>query len=171
MSLYTSGNWTVDTMIVPSSDADITPAVTCVTRDEYSAKSVNGNEAVLVNSTGTSLSVSEQLRFGATSVANVYNGSGIAPASQLPVKTGVRLLQEIRLGLKASNNVSGAEVVIPQRAWIVYETPQSDIVTKEAIEYTMKRLLGAALMGVDGHTFADRIMAMARGDLDSSNSH
>lgn len=170
MALYTTGNWTVEELISPASSAAINPAVATVTRAEFSAKNVSGSEAVLVNNTGSGLSVPEQLRFGATAVANVYNGANVAASSQLPTKTGVRLLQEIRLGLKAINGVNGNEVIVPQRAWIVYETPQSDIVTKDAIEYTMKRLLGAALMGVDGHTFADRIMAMARGDLDSSNN-
>jgi uncharacterized protein involved in outer membrane biogenesis len=170
MSLYTVGNWTVDEEISPASSTAITPSVATVTRAEYSAKSNDGTTAVIVNNTGSGLSVPEQLRFGATSVKNVYTGSDVPMAQQLPLKTGVRLLQEIRLNLKATNSVNGAEVQIPQRAWIVYETPQTDIVTSTAVEYTMKRLLGAAIMGVSGHTFADRIMAMARGDLDPSQA-
>lgn len=170
MSLYTKGNWTVSEMITPASSTAITPSVATVTRAEYSAKSNDGNEAVLVNNTGSGLIVPEQLRFGVNSVRDVYNGSGVAAASQLISKVGMRMLQEIRVNLSAVNSVNGDEKIIPQRAWLMYETPQSDIIDAAAIEYTLKRLLGAAIMGVSGHTFADRVLAMARGDLDPSTA-
>jgi hypothetical protein len=168
MSLYTTGNWTVSEMITPASSTAITPSVATVTRAEYSTKSNDGKEAVLVNNTGSGLVVPESLRFGASSVKDVYAGSGVAAASQFPAKGGVRVLQEIRTNLFATNTVSGEEKIIPQRAWLVYETPTAAPVTGDAIEYTMKRLLGAAIMGVSGHTFADRVLALVRGDLDPS---
>lgn len=172
MSVYTTGNWTVDHDITPSTSETHTLTPTKVPRADFSAKGNNGVEAILVNNTGSGLSVSEQLRFAANSVANVYNGSGIPAASQLSAKAGVRTLSEIRVNLLATNSVSGEEVYVPQRAWIVYETPQSPIVTRDAIVYTLNRLLGAALMDTSAASpsLADRVLAEIRGDLDPSTS-
>lgn len=170
MALYTKGNWTVDEMITPASSTAITPSVATLTRAEYSAKKSGNGEAVLVNNTGNGLITPEAVRFGATPVANVYNGSEVPAGMQFPMKNGIRLLQEIRTNLQATNSVSGETRVVPLRAWVVCETIQNEVVTSAAIEYLMKRLIGLMIMGVDGHTFADRILSMARGDLDPSTA-
>lgn len=174
MSLYTIGNWTVDELITPASSTEIEPAVATVTRAEYAVQTTDPStrasqkSLALVNTTSNGLTVPETLKFGVQSMQNVYADTGISIQAQLPLKTGFKCLQRIDLVLKATNSVSGQEFLVPQKAWLVYETPQHDVVTPTAVEYTLKRLLGAALMGVSGHTFADRITAIAKGDLDPS---
>lgn len=169
MSLYTTGNWTVDEMITPASTTLITPSVATLSRSEYSLKKNADDAAVLVNSTGSGLTVAEELRFGAKSINNAYAGANSPASSQFLLKTGLQVLQEIRLNLKASNTVSGAEYELPFKAWVVFQTLQSDVVTSAAVEYVMRRLFGACIMGVPGHTFADRVLAIARGDYDPSD--
>jgi hypothetical protein len=164
MSLYTLGNWTVDQLTTDTiSTAKSLSLVDLDYADDYTPTETNPNEARLANTTGTGLNPVEYLRYGRQFVKDIYNMFDVPQAARCNVADGVRTLHEVRYLLKATNSVSGDEILLPFRGWICLEAPTVDFVKPAAIELLLKRTVSAALAtgSVDGTLATD----VARGDL------
>lgn len=162
---YTTGNWTVapltsDTISNPKSLSipDLDYAV------DYTTASRGTDEATLANVTAPGLQPAEVLRYGRSRVADVYNGASIPASQRCNVREGVRTLHEVRYNLKATNSVSGEELLLPMRGWICLQAPTVDFITSGALTDLVKRTIAAAFAtgAVDGSLVTD----VARGDLD-----
>jgi len=165
MSLYTVGNWTVDQLTADSiSDPKSLTLVDLDYAHDYSVASRDAAEVRLANKTGAGITPVEQLRYGRQKVKDVYNQFDVQSGQRMNVTEGVRTLAEVKTLLKATNSVSGQEILIPLRGWICLEVPTADFVTPVALELLLKRTVAASL--ATGSVNGDLAVAMARGDLD-----
>jgi hypothetical protein len=167
MGSYSIGNWTVasqvqDTISTPKS----LPIPDLSYATDFTVTKRGNGEVHLANTTGSGLEPVEYLRYGRSRIADVYATSGLdVPQSmKLKAREGIRDLHEIRYLLKATNSVSGEEVLIPIRGWVVLELPTADFVTPQAITDLLTRVVSAttATGSVDGTLVTN----VARGDLD-----
>jgi hypothetical protein len=161
------GNWSVDK---PTADSITTPKSLEVPdlsyATDFSVTTRQNGEVRLANTTGSGILPMETLRYGRSTVANIYNGVEVAEAMKSKIKQGVRTLCEIRYFLKASNTVSGEEILLPLRGWVCLEVPTVDFISGEEIDALLKRTVSASLKtgSVNGALVTD----VARGDLDPS---
>lgn len=161
---YTVGNWTVTSLTTDT----ITAAKTISIPDlDYSADFVKTEdeptEGKIANTTGSDLSSPEVIRYAKTAVADVYNNTNIAVSERLPVRAGVRTLNEVTLVLTATNSVSGAEIRIPLRGWCCFQIPTASVVTPDAVKYLMQRTFASSYN--KGSVTEDRIVDVAKGAL------
>lgn len=164
MSLYTIGNWTVDQLTTDSiSTAKSLSLVDLDYGDDYTVIADEPTEAKLANTTGSGLNPVEYLRYGRRTVKDVYSTFPVPDAQKCSVTDGVRTLHEVRLLLKATNSVSGEEVLLPFKGWICLEAPTADFVKPAAIELLLKRTVSCAL--ATGSTDGTLATDVARGDL------
>lgn len=162
---YTVGNWTVapmtvDTISTPKSLS--TPDLSYAT--DYTVTQREANEVRLANTTAPGLTPQEFLRYGRSQVANVYNNVNVPESMKCNVKSGVRTLCEIRYNLKATNSVSGDELLLPMRGWICLEVPTVDFITSSALSDLFFRTIAAATD--TGAVTGSLVTDVARGDLD-----
>lgn len=162
---YTTGNWTVapltsDTISTPKSPSipDLDYAV------DYTVTGRGTNEVSLVNTTAPGLMPQEQLRYGRTRVADVYSDTDIPASQRCNVRSGFRTLQEVRYNLKATNSVSGEELLLPMRGWICLQVPSVDFITAGALGDLLKRTISAAFG--TGEVAGSQAVRVAQGDLD-----
>lgn len=165
MSLYTIGNWTVDQLTTDTiSTAKSLSLVDLDYANDFTLASNQPTEARLSNTTGQGINPVESLRYGRQKVQNVYQNFDVQTSQRLNTPEGVRTLSEIKFVLKATNSVSGQEILLPMRGWICLEVPTADFVQPQALELLLKRTVSAAL--ATGKTNGDLATDIARGDLD-----
>lgn len=162
---YTIGNWTISSLTTDSISTPKTPSIPDLDyADDFVVTESSKTDVQLANTTGAGIQPVEYLRYGRTPVSNIYSQFSVPTANQTPVKGGVRTLQEVRYLLKATNSVSGAEILLPMRGWICLEVPTADFISSTAISELLARTIAAAYPtgGVTGALVTD----VARGDLD-----
>lgn len=165
MSLYTIGNWTVDQLTTDTiSTAKSLSLVDLDYANDYTLASSKPTEASLSNTTGSGIIPVESLRYSRTKVQDVYKNFDVQTSQRLNTPEGVRTLHEIKFLLKATNSVSGQEILLPMRGWICLELPTADFVQPAALELLLKRTASAAL--ATGKTDGTLVTDVARGDLD-----
>jgi hypothetical protein len=165
MAIYTTGNWSVEQLTTDSiTEPKNLPVVDLSYASDYTVVSDEPAEARLANVTGAGLSPVEYLRYGRRTVKDVYNSFDVPEASRCNITEGVRTLHEVKYLLKATNSVSGQELLLPFRGWIALEAPTVDFVKPEALELLLKRTVGAAL--ATGSVDGTLVTHVARGDLD-----
>lgn len=170
---YTSGNWTVtsqytDTLAsspknisVPDLDWNV----------DYVLTSDEPMEADIANITGSDLTSHEKVRFAKSTVGNVYTGTDIATANQLPSKKGVQVMAEVNAEYKCVNSVSGEEYQLPCKGRVVLRFPSHVAVTNALVKDVLVRAIASAFAtkGSSSATGAgvdeSRIVSMARGAL------
>lgn len=161
---YTSGNWTVSddytdtvtatkSLVIPDLDFKI----------DYSKKEDEPASASIVNTTSSGLNPSETVKFGYSSVANIYTNTDVDAASYAPSKRGVQVMAEITENYKAVNSVTGDEVILPCKGRVVLRFPSMSCVSTQLIHDLFVRSVSAALN--TGLTDATRIVEMAKGSL------
>jgi transglutaminase-like putative cysteine protease len=161
---YTVGNWTVASLTTDTISTAKTPSVPDLSySSDYTVIEDEPTQARLANITGSGLTPVEYLRYGRTSVNDVYTSFDVPASQQLPNKRGIRTLQEVRYVLKATNSVSGAEVLLPMRGWICLEAPTADIVAPAALTELLMRTISASFG--TGKTDGSQAISVARGDL------
>lgn len=161
---YTIGDWTVSSLTTDT--VTTTKNITVPDLDykaDYSISKDSPEEAILINTTGASLTSPESIRYANTKISNVYVGSEIPTIQQHPIKGGVRTLCELRTTLSATNSVSGLEVELPLKGWVCLQVPTVNLVTKQAVEYLLCRALSTAFN--TGATDGTREVEVARRDL------
>lgn len=164
---YTIGNWSVESL---TTDSITTPKSLSIVdlsyAADYTVTEKSPSEVRLANVTGGSLISPEQLRYGRSRVANVYNNTDVPETMMCNVRSGVRTLHEVKYLLKATNSVSGQELLLPMRGWMCLEVPTVDFITPSALEDLVKRTVAAAF--ATGSTDGSLVTDVARGDLDPS---
>lgn len=161
---YSYGDWDVKTLTV---DTITTPKTLTFTdldyAHDYAVKSTDASEGKLVNVTGSALYTPEELRFAKTNVSNIYRNTEVQTLYQADVKTGVRTLSEVKLLMKATNNVSGKETLLPLKGWMCLEIPMADVITNEAVDYLRNRVVSVTTD--TGSVNSAREQEIARGAL------
>lgn len=161
---YTMGNWTIESLVTDSIETSKNiPVVDLDYDNDFTLSKSTDEEVILVNITGQSLESPESIRFGKTRVQDIYAGLDIPAPNRISAKQGVRTLCEIRLHVRATNSVSGDEIILPFRGWICLQVPTASMVTPQAIEYLLNRTYACALK--TGSVDATRVTEVARGDL------
>jgi transglutaminase-like putative cysteine protease len=161
---YTIGNWTVASLTTDTISTAKTPSVPDLSYSaDYTVVEDEPTQARLANVTGSGLTPVEYLRYGRTNVNDVYQSFDVPMSQQLPNKRGVRTLQEVRYVLKATNSISGAEVLLPMRGWICLEVPTADMVAPAALNELLQRTIAASF--ATGKVDGSQATAVARGDL------
>jgi hypothetical protein len=170
---YTIGNWTIEPQTHDSiSNAKNLPIPDLSFSTDYTVAKDGSEEVILINKTGDSLKPVEMIRYTRRRVADVYK-SGLSAnldtcgASRANCTEGVSAYAELAYVLKATNSVSGEEVVLPMRGSIAFTVPTVDFVSPAALEALVKRSIATMFTtgAVDG-TMATNI---ARGDLNPVN--
>lgn len=161
---YTTGNWTVESLTI---DTITTPKSVSMTdldfANDFAESASSDSEAILKNTTGSSFVSPEKIRYAKARIANVYSGTDIPTLQMFANKTGIRTLAEVSFNLKATNSVSGEEVLLPLRGWTCLAIPDCDIVTDDAVEYLLKRTQSVCYD--TGSTDEGREVKLARGIL------
>lgn len=160
---YTVGNWSVASHDV---DTITTPKNVAVPdldyQHDFSVKTEGASQTILLNTSGTSLEPSEQLRYSREKVNDIYRNTDILKANQLPSPVGARVLAESILRWSAANSVSGAELEYPTRIWTVIESTTNNVVTGAALLYHLKRHIAQLLK--TGAVDEQMLTALFRGD-------
>jgi hypothetical protein len=165
MSLYTTGNWSVEQL---TTDSITTPKDLSIVDLDYSndftVVSEKPTEVILANTTGEGFIPVEHIRYGRRPLADIYgNFPDVASGQRTPVKDGYRCMTEVKYLLKATNTVSGQEILLPFRSWISYDIPMVDFVKPQAVELLVKRTIASAF--ATGKVDDTMIVDIARGDL------
>lgn len=170
---YTIGNWTVDSLTSDSISAPKNlPIPDLDWEHDFHLLRSSSEEAVLINKTGSSLKPVEMVRFTRRPVVDVYK-SGLSAqldmcgAQKANCTNGVNAYAELAYMLKATNSVSGEEVLLPMRGSIAFTVPTIDFISPAALEALVKRSIATLFQTgkVDGSLATN----IARGDLDPTN--
>lgn len=165
MTNYTIGNWTVSDQYTDTVAAtknltvpDLSYAV------DFKKTTVTEDEAVISNITGADLSPHEIIRYGKSSVSNIYQGVDLVDSGSVaPVKRGVQVLVELTTVYHIANSITGDEYDLPVKGRIVLRLPSMSCVTNALVLDVLQRTCGAALD--TGSTGANRIVELARGSI------
>lgn len=161
---YTSGNWAVSDDYTDTVTATKSLAIPDLDfKVDFSKKEDEPNSASIVNTTSTGLNPSEIVKFGCSTVANIYTNTDVDAASYAPSKRGVQVMAEITENYKAVNSVTGDEVILPCKGRVVLRFPSMSCVSSALIQDLFIRSVSAALN--TGVTDATRIIEMAKGSL------
>lgn len=164
---YTSGNWTVSSYPVHTSESTVSytglPVVDLDT--DFALSKESADEAVYQSVKGTDARSHMRIRFGFSSVANIYKDSGIDASLQDVTKTGRQLLVEVRSEYRAVNSVSGAEIIIPQKAHIVANISNGIMVTNDLLQDTLKQLAAVCLDSATNSAILNKMNDLAKGAL------
>lgn len=165
---YTTGNWAVTssyTDTIATAKNFSVPDLSYGT--DFAKVEDEPAEAKIRNKTGSVMIPCENIRYGTSQVADVYNGSEGLSASKLPSSKGVQTLVEISENYKAVNSVTGLEYDIPCKGRIVLRFPTASCVNSTLVTDLMKRTIAAALN--TGGTDVNRELEIAKGALLPSN--
>lgn len=167
MNPYTLGNWTVSSLY---QDTVAVKRGTYVTEldfgKDFAKASDDSTEASIKNVTAEGVTSPESIRFGSTPVKNIYAGTSVELASQLPSKAGVQALIEISETYRAVNSVSGQEIDIPCKARLVLRVPTSQPVKSAIVSDLIQRVFGACYSpGEHAYDDLDRLNDVLKGAL------
>jgi hypothetical protein len=162
---YTVGNWTVSEQTTDTITTAKTPSIPDLSyAADYTVTKKMPDEVQLANVTGSGLIPAETLRYGRTKIADVYANANVPESQKCNVKGGIRTLAEVQYFLKATNTVSGEEVILPMRGWMCLQVPTVDFISSAALQTLLKRTI-AASFGT-GEAVGTQAVSVARGDLD-----
>lgn len=161
---YTTGNWAVSSLITDT--IAVAKNISVVDLDyanDFAKTKDEPTEAIIANTTASTIVTPEKIRYGSTPVSNIYTGAGIESSSQIATKGGVQVLVEVRFNLTATNSVSGAEVLLPVTSRLVLKVPTAPCITDAAVLYALKRVITASF--ATGNVADVRILDLVRGSL------
>jgi hypothetical protein len=170
---YTIGNWTVESLTSDTiSSTKNLPIPDLDFASDYTVAKDGSEEVLLINKTGSSLKPVEMIRYTRRRVPDVYK-SGLSAnldtcgSQRANCTEGISAYAELAYVLKATNSVSGEEIVLPMRGSIAFTVPTVDFVSPAALEQLVKRSIATmfATGTVDGTMATD----IARGDLNPVN--
>jgi hypothetical protein len=161
---YTIGNWVVEDLITDTNTATKNIAVPDLTWADYAKTQDEPNEAIVANTTSLEVTSPETVRFACSNVANIYDKTSIDPTMQASVKAGTQVMTELKYFVRATNQISGQEILLPFKGRTVLVIPKFPAVTAEAVEYALKRT-HAINYDSDGSIDASRVIELTRGSL------
>lgn len=161
---YTEGNWTVDSLTTDSVSSAKTWSIPDFSYSADFAVTVDEpEEAILANRTASSLEPAETVRFGVQKVKDIYSTFDVDASAKLASARGVQTLNEVKFLVKATNSVSGQEVMIPFTGRVVLRFPTGSPVTGDMIDYGLQRTVACVM--ATGSVGPKRILEEARGSL------
>lgn len=89
------------------------------------------------------------LRIAQTVRPNIYAGTGISDLSMLPSRKGVDTVVEIKETWQ-NTDAAGVVTLLPVRCAITMNLPQSSVVTADAVERLIQRVVAACYKQADG---------------------
>lgn len=163
---YTVGNWTVESLTTDSiSTAKSLSIVDLDYASDFSVTKRGTDITEIANLTSTGLQPAEHIRYGRSRVKDVYDTFSDVPSIQRSnITEGAQTLVELRYLLKATNSVSGEEILLPMKGWLCLRVPVMDLVSTQALTDLLKRTISAAF--ATGSTDGSLITKVVRGDLD-----
>lgn len=164
---YTSGNWTVESFPIHTSTATVSyTGLPVVDLDQdFALSKESADETVYQSIKGTDARSHARIRFGFSTVANIYKDSGIDASLQDVTKTGRQLLVEVRSEYRATNSVSGTEIIVPQKAHLVVNISNGIMVTNDMLQDTLRQLAGVCLGASADSAVLNRLNELAKGAL------
>jgi len=165
MNNYTVGNWTVSDQYTDTVTATKNVAVPDLSYSvDYKKTTVTEDEATISNITGADLSPHEVIRYGRSSISNIYQGVDLVDSGSVaPVKRGVQVMAEITTVYHIVNSVTGEEYDLPTKGRVVLRLPSMSCVTSALVDDLLKRTCASALD--TGSTNSARIVELARGSI------
>lgn len=163
---YTIGNWTVESLTQDSiSNPKSLSIVDLSFASDYTVTKRGTDITEIANLTSSGLHPAEHIRYGRTRVKDVYDTFSDVPAIQRSnITEGIQTLVELRYLLKATNSVSGEEIILPMKGWCCLRVPTMDLISTQALEDLLKRTISAAF--ATGSTDGSLVTRIVRGDLD-----
>lgn len=161
---YTSGNWTVSSNYIDTVAAKKSLSLPDLSyKTDFAKKEDEPDTASINNTTAPGLLVSESVKFGYSTVANIYANTDVDAVSCSPSKRGVQVMAEITENYKAVNSVTGDEIVLPCKGRVVLRFPSMSCISSELVADLFVRSVASALN--TGLTDASRIIELAKGSL------
>lgn len=108
---------------------------------DYRVKSSSAKEATIVN-INSPLDQPESIRFAVSEVADVYAGAGLSSDQVIGSKTGTRLLAQLNMTAKVTDDSGNVVNYLPISAHLVLKIPKSAYITNDTIELVKNRLIG-----------------------------
>lgn len=162
---YTVGNWTVASHEVDTISAAKTVAIPDLDfAHDFSVSAETAKGTTLLNTSGSSLTPVEQLRYFKNAVSDVYRQTDIPASSRLPSGAGANVSAETLEILTLNNSVSGAELFAPIRIWTVVESTTHQAITGQALLWALLRHYAALFE--TGATNDNLLVKLFRGDTD-----
>lgn len=161
---YTSGHWTVSddyTDTVTATKSLVIPDLSY--KVDYAKKEDEPTTASITNTTSAGLTPSETVKFGYSTVANIYTNTDVDAVACSPSKRGVQVMAELTENYKAVNSVTGDEIILPCKGRVVLRFPSMSCVNNQLVADLFARSVSAALN--TGLTDASRIVELAKGSL------
>lgn len=135
--------------------------------DEFTKPESGPDEVILGNSTGSSLSECERIRYGRTKITNLSQSIGI-PFEKGPTNTGIKIMAEsIHLYdadvVDNEGQPTGIHYQLPTKACTTFVMPQNVAVTDELLQAVVREHVGA-LFGMN-ESEGDMLCLMMKGKL------
>lgn len=160
---YTQGNWTVTSKVPDSTKTAIDVKLPRLDTSTYAIVTDEPNDVRYEDTNSSGLASCEQLRFGRTDIKDVYSTDTTPFEYQMTGRAGEQALVELTTHYHATNSVSGAEVDVPIKTWLVIKCPTSELVTANVVEDAVFKLMGT-LFG-DSGTTVSRLTDIIRGKM------
>lgn len=161
---YKIGNWTVSSDYTDTVTATKSLALPDLSyKVNFAKKEDLPGSASITNATSTGMTPSETIKFGQSTVTNIYTNTDVDAVSCSPSKRGVQVMAEITENYKAVNSVTGDEIILPCKGRVVLRFPSMSCVNNALISDLFARTVSSALN--TGMTDASRIVEIAKGSL------
>lgn len=109
--------------------------------EDYRVKASSAKEATIVN-ISSPLDQPESIRFAVSEVADVYAGAGLSSEQIIGSKAGTRLLAQLNMTAKVTDESGMIVSYLPLSAHLVIKVPKSAYVTNDLIDTVKNRLIG-----------------------------
>lgn len=162
METYTSGKWTVSSLVKDTLKTPKTLSVIDLDYNvDYARQKLDDESAVIINTTGESIGSPESIRYACSSVNDVYANTSVDKINKFASTKGMQVLCEVKTTYRGTNSVTGQEVDVPITGRIVLRVPSFTFVTDDLVKDALNRTVAAALN--TGKTDASRIVELLRG--------
>lgn len=161
---YTTGNWSITSLTLDTDPTSKNIAVPNLTySSDFKRTKDEPKDAAMTNITSGGVISAEEVQYGRSLIPNIYTGLGIDANAQLAHKGAVQAMNKIIFYVRATNSVSGQEVMIPNIFYLVGRVSTSPIVTGDLVDYGLKRCIANAF--ATGKTDESRMMELFKGSL------
>lgn len=130
---------------------------------DFRKKTIDAQQLVITNLTSP-VDRPETFRFARSEVANIYNGTGIAPGYVAPSTKGFNLLVQLSEVVSVTDDSQADfEIHLPVSAHLVIKAPQSEYIDSWLIQNIVGRLVSGIFD--TGSETRTRLDALMRGSL------
>lgn len=162
--LYSQGDWSVSSLYNDTIKDPKSLSIPDLSYDtDYSVQRNTPGDAIIGNTTSSYLWTPETIRYAGTNVRNIYENTNVDPTYFAPVKGGRQVLAEVTELYMASNDKTGADVILPCKGRIVLRFPTGGVVGEALISDLIGRTIAAAFG--TGSVTASRVIELAQDSM------